>query len=126
MTGHLVTHYFDRRQTSGNAKIQDPEFRPALRDSTAIARFWNDNSEFTAISLLRPRAQSLLGSTQFAATTLSLITPAFLYSFDALVLRLQFFSLSKLVESFLDEVLCAHISDRRDLVIEPANLLLIR
>ena len=56
----------------------------------------------------------------------SLITPAFRYSFDALVLRLQFFSLSKLLESFLDEVLCAYVSDRRDVVIEPANLLLIR
>ena len=76
------------------------------------------------VDLVRPRAQSPLGSTQFAAITLSLITPAFLYSFDALVLRLQFFSLSKLLESFLDEVLCAHISDRRDVVIKPANLLL--
>jgi hypothetical protein len=55
-----------------------------------------------------------------------LITPAFRYSFDALVLGLQFFSRSEFLESFLHQVLCAHFFDGRDIVTEPANLLLIR
>jgi len=55
-----------------------------------------------------------------------LITPAFRYSFDALILRFQFFSRSEFLESFLHQVLCAHFFDGRDIVTEPANPLLIR
>jgi hypothetical protein len=57
---------------------------------------------------------------------ISLITPAFRYNFDALVLGLQFFSRPEFLESFLHQVLCAHFFDGRDIVTEPANLLLIR
>ncbi len=57
---------------------------------------------------------------------ISLITPAFRYSFDALVLGLQFFSRSEFLESFLHQVLCAHFFDGRDIVTEAADLLLIR
>jgi hypothetical protein len=55
-----------------------------------------------------------------------LITPAFRDRFDALVLGLEFFSRSEFLESFLHQVLRAHFFDGRDIVTEPANLLLIR
>jgi hypothetical protein len=54
-----------------------------------------------------------------------LITPAFRYSLDALVLGLQFFSRSEFFEGLLNQILCADIFDGRNLATKPADPLLV-
>ena len=114
-------------EESGRAEDRAGHGKPA-----APLNGLNDlNDLFLTIAYrLTPRAflrnQDLTLVRPGAYPAISLITTAFRYSFDALVLGLQFFSLSEFLESFLEQVLCAHIFDGRDVVIEPANLLLIR
>jgi hypothetical protein len=90
---------------------------------------WNrlgDVQRFESFDVAQDRLREAMERLERLEQIFYLITPAFGYSFDPLVLGLQFFSRSEFLESFLHQVLCAHFFDGRDIVTEPANLLLIR